>query len=95
KELVIGEYLEDGYSQNISRMFKKYPYGYLEYFKECLCYINKETMFKKRLYFIKHYILFSYLTKKSMIECIKEVKGFNKLMVILLVIPGYIKSSRF
>lgn len=95
KELVIGEYLEDGYSQNIAKMFKRYPYGYLEYFKECLSYVNKETMFKKRLYFIKHYILFSYLTKKSMLECIKKVKGFNKLMVILLVIPGYIKSSKF
>ncbi len=95
EEIVIGEYLEDGYSQNISKMFKKYPYGYLEYFKECLDYINKDTMFKKRLYFIKHYILFSYLTKKSMLECIKEAKGLNKFMVMLLVIPGYIKSSKF
>lgn len=95
KELVIGEYLEDGYTKNIADMFKKYPYGYLEYFKECLGYINKDTMFKKRLYFIKHYILFSYLTKKSMMECIKGVKGVNKLMVMLLVIPGYMKSSRF
>lgn len=95
KIAVIGEYMEDGYSKNINKMFKRYPCGYYEYFKECLGYINKDTIFRKRLYFIKHYILFSYLTKKTMRECIKNVKGFNKLMVTLLVIPGYIKSSKF
>ena len=87
--------MEDGYSKNISKMFKKYPFGYYEYFKECLGYINKDTMFNKKLYFMKHYILFSYLTKKSMVDCIKEVKGFNKLLISLLVVPGYIKSSKF
>lgn len=95
KVIVIGEYMEDGYSKNISKMFKKYPFGYYEYFKECLGYINKDTMFNKKLYFMKHYILFSYLTKKSMVDCIKEVKGFNKLLISLLVVPGYIKSSKF
>lgn len=95
KELIVSEYMEDGYSKNINKMFKSYPYGYLEYFKECLSYTTKDTLFKKRIYFVKHYILFSYLTNKSMMKCIKEVKGINKLLVILLVIPGYIKSSRF
>ena len=95
KVIVIGEYMEDGYSKNISKMFKKYPFGYYQYFKECLGYINKDTMFNKKLYFMKHYILFSYLTKKSMVDCIKEVKGFNKLLISLLVVPGYIKSSKF
>lgn len=95
KEIVVGEYLEDGYSKNISKVFKKYPYGYYEYFKECLGYINNTTKFKRRLYFIKHFILFSYLTKHSKISCIKSSKGLNKLLIILLVIPGYIKSKRF
>ena len=97
KDAIIGcEYMDDGYSKNIDKIFKSNPKGYLEYFKECLGYINKDTLFKKRLYFIKHYILFSYLNKKSMVECIKEAKGLNnKLMVALLVVPGYIKSSRF
>lgn len=95
KVIVIGEYMEDGYSKNISKMFKKYPFGYYEYFKECLGYINNDTMFNKKLYFMKHYILFSYLTKKSMVDCVKEVKGFNKLLISLLVVPGYIKSSKF
>ena len=28
-------------------------------------------------------------------EAIKNVKGFNKLLVILLIIPGYMKAKRF
>ena len=73
-------------------MFKQCPHGYYNFFKECLSYSNKEnTTNHKRLYFIKHYILFSYLTKKKMRTCIKGVKGFNKFLVMLLIIPGYIK----
>ena len=96
EEIIVGEYMEDGYSKNINKMFKQYPYGYYEFFKECLSYSNKDnTTFRKRLYFIKHYILFSYLTHKKMKTCIKEVDGFNKFLVILLVVPGYWKSKRF
>lgn len=96
KEIVISEYMEDGYSKNINKMFKQYPYGYYCFFKECLSYSNKENTTKhKRMYFIKHYILFSYLTHKKMKDCIKGVTGYNKFLVTLLVIPGYIKSSRF
>lgn len=96
EEIIVGEYMEDGYSKNINKMFKQYPYGYYEFFKECLSYSNKDnTTFRKKLYFIKHYILFSYLTHKKMKTCIKEVDGFNKFLVILLVVPGYWKSKRF
>ncbi len=96
EEIVVSEYMEDGYSKNITKMFKQYPYGYYQFFKECLSYSNKENTSKhKRMYFIKHYILFSYLTHKKMKDCIKGVTGYNKFLVILLVIPGYIKSSRF
>ena len=96
KEIIISEYMEDGYSKNINKMFKQCPHGYYNFFKECLSYSNKDNTTKhKKLYFIKHYILFSYLTHKKMRECIKGVKGVNKLLVTLLVIPGYIKSSRF
>ena len=95
KEIIVGEYLNDGYSKNINKIFKNNPYGYYEYFKECLTYLHSGISFKKRLYFYKHYILFSYLTNKTKIECIKNVKGLNKIWITLLVIPGYIKSKKF
>lgn len=95
KEIMVCEYQEDGYSQNIKEIFKKYPLGYYAFFKECLGYVSKETLKAKRMYFIKHYILFGYLTKKKKSELIKDVDGINKLLVILLVIPGYIKARKF
>ena len=93
--LVSGEYMNEGYSKNIQEIFRKYPKGYYEYFKECLSYIKKDTVFKRRLYFIKHFILFSYLTNHSKSSCIKAAHGFNKLLMIILVIPGYLKSKKF
>lgn len=96
EEIIVSEYMEDGYSKNIVKYFKKYPEGYYNFFKECLSYSNKENTTKhKRMYFIKHYILFSYLTRRSIFKCIKGVTGYNKFLVMLFVIPGYIKSSRF
>ena len=53
-----GEYLEDGYSKNINDTFKKYPYGYYMYFKEILQKDMRGVKFKKRLYALKHFILF-------------------------------------
>ncbi len=94
RNIVSGEYMEDGYSKNINNMFKKYPKGYYKYFNECLSYIDEYTLFKKKLYFVKHYILFSYLTNLSMMECIKKATNC-KWLVRMLVIPGYIKSKRF
>ncbi len=93
-DLVYGEYMNEGYSKNINKIFKKYPKGYAEYFNECLTYIKKDTVFKRKLYFVKHYILFSYLTGVSKMECIKKAKAY-KMLVALLVIPGYIKSKKF
>lgn len=95
KELVVCEYLSDGYSKNIKDIFLKYPKGYYEYFKECLGYANNGVLFKKRLYFIKHLILFGYLTGRKKSEVIKDVRGLNKFLVMLLVVPGYIKSKSF
>ena len=96
KDILIIEYQEDGYTKNINKIFKNNPYGYYEYFKECLSYLNnRNCTFKRRLYFIRQYILFSYLTKKTKKESINNVKGFNKLLVIILIIPGYIKSKEW
>lgn len=92
-EIIICEYRQDGYTNNIINMFKKYPYGYYKYFLELINYKSDKVLLKKRIYMIKHYILFNYLTNKKMSECISKVSGVNKLYVIFLVIPGYIYSS--
>lgn len=89
--IMVCEYLEDGYSKNINEIFKKYPYGHYKYFQEMFDFDMKNILILKRLYIIKHYILFSYLTKQKNI--LKDVKGnLNKFLTILLFIPGYIKS---
>jgi len=91
KPLMICEYQEDGYSNNIMKMFKKYPYGYFEYFKELINLDMQGVKFKKRLYIVKHYILFSYLTKqKGVLRNIKKIG--NKTLTAILLWPGYIKS---
>lgn len=88
------DYKEDGYTKNIRKIFKENPYGHFAYFKEIL---EKHDMtgvpLKKRLYVIKHYILFSYLTKQYKLGNIKEFK--NKILYILLFIPGIMKSYNF
>jgi len=89
--IMICEYLGDGYSNNILKIFMDNPYGYLEYFKALFSFDMKGILFKKRLYIIKHYILFCYLTKER--HVLKDVRGgFNKFLVSILFIPGYIKS---
>lgn len=95
KELIVCKYFEDGYSKNIIEMFKKYPYGYKKYFEECLEYSNQKTLKKKKFYFLKHYILFCYLTNTSMCQAIKESPKKSRLWVAILIFPGYIKSRKF
>ena len=93
KEIMICEYQKDGYTQNILKQFKENPKGYFKYFKEILTeHDMKGVPFKKRLYVIKHYILFTTLTKSKKI--LKGVKGaLNKVLIILLYIPGRIKTN--
>jgi len=89
--IMICEYLNEGYSNNILKVFKGSPYGYLEYFKALFDFDMKGISPAKRLYIIKHYILFCYLTKQKHI--LSSVKGgFNKFLTSVLIIPGYIKS---
>lgn len=89
--ICISEYLEDGYSKNIYDTFKKCPYGYLEYFKELINLNMQGVKLKKRLYIIKHYILFSYMTKQK--NVLKNVKNIgNKILTAILLWPGYLKS---
>ena len=96
KEIMICEYQKDGYTKNIIKQFKENPKGYFKYFQEILTeHDMKGVPFKKRLYVIKHYILFTTLTNNKRI--LKGVKGiFNKVLIILLYIPGRITTnSRF
>ena len=89
--IMICEYQSSGYTKNINKQFIENPYGYFNYFKESLQKDMKGVLFKKRLYAIKHYILFSTLTNQKKI--IKNIKGIlNKLLVIILLIPGKIMT---
>lgn len=89
-----GSYIEDGYTKNINKTFKSNPYGYYMYFKELLEKNMNGVKFSKRLYVIKHYILFSYLTgNKFNANVIKDV--LNKFLYIILYLPGMMKSKRF
>lgn len=93
--IMICEYQEGGYSNNIVEVFKKYPYGYYEYFKEMFDMNFSGIYFKKRLYILKHYILFSYLTKRSFKESISNVKGiFNKILFVAMYFPGVVLTKR-
>ncbi len=91
--IMLCEYRKDGYTKNILKIFQENPYGYYEYFKEILQLHNmKGTPFTKRLYVIKHMILFSYLTKQKI--PLKETKEvINKILFIILYIPGIIKTK--
>lgn len=89
--IMVCEYQSEGYSKNISKEFKENPFGYYEYFKEILERDMKGAKFKKKLYAVKHYILFSYLTKQYDFKSIKDLEC--KILYIIIFIPGIIKSK--
>lgn len=94
KPIMICEYQKEGYSKNIKKEFKENPFGYYKYFQEILQRNMRGVKFYKRLYVIKHYILFSYLTKsKDNMKQIKDLK--NKILYTLLYLPGVLKSKKF
>ena len=93
--IMICEYQEEGYTRNINKQFTENPYGYFEYFKEILQKDMKGVSFNKRLYAIKHYILFATLTNQKNI--VKHVTGiFNKILILCLYVPGkFVTKRRF
>lgn len=94
KPITVGEYQENGYTSNILKTFTTSPYGYLKYFEEILQKDFRGVILKKRLYVIKHYILFLTITNQKI--NLKIVKNMlNKIMIIVLLIPGRIKSKKF
>lgn len=92
KPIMICEYQKDGYSKNIIEQFKNNPYGYYKYFQEILEKDLKGVKFSKRLYVIKHYILFGKLINaKKSLNKIMSTK--NKILYCLLYVPGRIKTK--
>lgn len=90
----IGDYVDSGYTKNIDIFFRHCPNGYYYYFKEILAKDMSETLREKRIYAIKHYILFGYLARKKFdVRSIKNIK--NKILYTILYIPGIIKSKRY
>ena len=91
--LMICEYQDKGYTKNITKQFKENPYGYFKYFKEIFEHDFKGVPFKKRLYVIKHYILFAVLTNQK--NVVRQATGFfNKFLVTVLYVPGKFKTRK-
>ena len=92
KPIMICEYQKNGYTKNIEKEFKENPYGYYYYFLEILQRDIRGIKFSKRLYVIKHLILFTTLTNEK--KNINKIKGIrNKVLYVLLYIPGKIKTK--
>ena len=88
--IIEGTYLESGYTNNINSTFVSSPNGYYKYFEEILGKNMKNVKFYKRNYAIKHFILFTYLSKRKL--NLKNIKNkLNKFLIIVLYIPGIIK----
>ena len=62
------------------------------YFKELLEFDFRQVSMKKRMYILKHYILYSYLTGNGL-DLSKVYNFMNKVLLILLYIPGIIKTK--
>lgn len=92
--IMICEYQEEGYTAGIKRLFQNNPYGYYAFFSEVFQYNQKGILFSKRLYNIKHFILFGYLTGKKYREMRKIPTGFNHFLFTLLYLPGRVVSQR-
>lgn len=88
--LMICEYQSDGYTKNIKDIFKKNPYGFYEYFKEILEMPFNGVLLNKRLYAVKHYLLFCYILKRN--PEFKKIKDtFNIILVAIMYLPGKLK----
>ena len=93
KVITVGDYQQNGYTSNILKTFTASPRGYLKYFEEILQKDFKGVTFNKRLYAIKHYILFLAITNEKL--SIKNIKNLsNRILTCILLIPGKIKSQK-
>lgn len=91
--IMICEYQKEGYSKNIKKEFKDNPYGYYKYFLEILQKDMHKVKFNKRLYAIKHFILFSCLTNSK--NNVNKIRGIrNKILYIVLYGIGKKKTKK-
>lgn len=81
KVLYFGEYLEDGYTNNMAKLIKKNPYGYLAYIKQRLSF--DKTMTDTIADTIR-YIAISYVIEKE--DVIKD--SINPILTILCLPLG-------
>lgn len=88
--IVEGEYLENGYTSNFIDSFKKNPKGYFNYFKEILEKDMLGVKLNKRIYALKHYILFKELCNY---KHVKLKKLSNQILYYILLIPGKIMTK--
>lgn len=89
------EYQADGYSKNIRTIFEKYPKGYFQYFQYLVNHSMEHVTLKNRLYFMKHYILFSVLNNKGFCKSYQELQTKTaKLFYSLFYLPGKWKTDR-
>lgn len=89
KGVYICEYLEGGLTRDGRRLRLKNPLGTLMHAKS---YFDKKVYLRVRL---KYYLYYSSVAiySNNMKKALKEVNGFNKVMVGLLAPIGYILSS--
>ena len=91
--IMICEYQESGYTKNLEKQFKENPKGYFKLFQEILGRNMKGVLWEKRMYAIKHYILFATLTNQKHI--LKNIKGItNKFLIVFLYIPGKVMTKK-
>lgn len=92
--IMICEYQEDGYTKGNIALFKNNPHGYYAFFREVFSYSQKGILFSKRLYNIKHFILFGYLSSQKFREMKKYPRGLNKILFLILYLPGRMVSKK-
>ena len=85
-----GDYLEKGYTNNIIESFKKNPKGYFKYFQEILDKKEKNIKWNKRIYAIKHLIIFKVLCGYKNVKIKNKI---NQTLYYLLVGVGTIATK--
>ena len=92
KKVMICEYKDDGYSNNILKIFYRNPKGYYKYFKDMFYQDLTGVTPGKKWYMYKQYIMFSVLSKSR--TWFKDIDGVgNKIIVLLLYVPGAIATK--